>query len=237
MDGTVRRYHIISYDELEYKNEQDKKVKEFQQFFKLRDPDSPLTKLEAIGRFASNQVIKNPEILALDMLVSGEQITKELYDFIGRQVPDWLTWKAETQNIEDFGMQENDIIKGFILETMLRAYDKKITIDDGSPYGRKAKDLTNYDDEETKEKIKDRLYQVGKERLISWIFYREKKGVFIIKPHFVDELSKQKGLTLSLKTVSQKFQGWKYKNVRDEKQKQVRMIRISSKDFYDALIE
>jgi hypothetical protein len=24
--------------------------------------------------------------------------------------------------------------------------------DDGSPYGRKAKDLTNYDDEETKEK-------------------------------------------------------------------------------------
>lgn len=237
MDGTVRRYHIISYDELEYKDEQDKRVKEFQQFFKLRDPDSPLTKLEAIGRFASNKVIKNPEILALDMLESGEQITKELYDFIGRQVPDWLTWKAETQNIEDFGMQENDIIKGFILETMLRAYDKKITIDDGSPYGRKDKDLTNYDDNETKEKIKDRLYQVGKERLISWIFYRDKKGVFIIKPHFVDELSRQKGLTLSLKTVSQKFQGWKYKNVRDEEQKQVRMIRISSKDFYAALIE
>lgn len=238
MDGTVRRYHIHSYDELEYKKEDDQQVKQFDSFFKLRDPDSPLKALEAIGRFSSNYILKNPEILSLDMLEAGDVIVNELYALVGREVPEWLKWEAKTETLEDYSQSEKDRIKGFIFESMIREYNKKILVEaEERPRGGKQTDLTSKSDDDALELLKDELYQVGKNRLISWIFYREHKSHFIIKPHFVDELTRKKGIVLSFKSISQKFQGWEYTTGRDDDQKVSKLIKIPSDVFYETIID
>jgi len=235
-DGTVRRYHIHHYEEIEYKDEKNDMVKSFNQRFKPRDPESPLLRLEALGRFAAAYIIHNKKILGRDMMEAGQEIINEMYGFINRAPPEWITWEAETESLEDFGAHENEIILSFIRGETMTAYRDKILVDDGG-YGKREK-LTNKDDEEAKEKIKDRYYQVAKEGIIPWLFYKESQGSFFLRSTFKDDLSRSRGLSLSLKSIAQKFEGWKYSTSRDPKTKKTsKMIKIPKEYLYDHIIE
>lgn len=235
-DGTVRRYHIHHYEELEYKGEQEESVKSFNKRFKPRDPESPLLKLEVLGRFAAAYILHDKRILGRDMMEAGQEIINEMYGFINQEPPEWITWEATTENIEDFGAHENEVILSFIRAEAMRAYRDKILVDDGG-YGKREK-LTNKDDEEAIKAIKDRYYQVAKEGIIPWLFYKESQGSFFLRSTFKDDLARTRGLSLSLKSIAQKFEGWEYIPFRDPKNRKVsRMIKIPQGSFYDNLIE
>lgn len=234
-DGTARRYHIMRFEESEFKDETDPKVKKFNDRFKLREPDSPLKKLNIIGRFIAREIIKDPQLLARNPLEVGETILERMYATVDRELPAWLRRNAETETTEDIGEHEKDIIKGFIHKEMMKAYKDKIQVvsEDDIPI---KESLDGYDDIETMEAIKIRFFQVAKSQYLPWVMYRDRINSFVLKPTFNDELNKGTGLSFSLRSIAQKFEKWEYGPV-TENRKQKKMIKIPADVFYDCILD
>ncbi len=228
LDGTVRRYHILHFEENEMKDDDDLQ-RDFDDKWKMREQTSPLKKLFVLGQFAAHKIIKNIDLLKLHPKDLGDKLIDMIYGYAERSIILWIKSWAEDEGIIDH-RKEEDMIKGFIHKSVIDAHHKKIQIINDD---ERTETLCNTNKNHGKGVYKQRFFDVANERFISWFFNR--KGHFFIKPGFIDDLLKSTNLSMSLKSVSQKF-GWEYANIL-EGGKQQRMIRIPEEKFYNELID
>lgn len=234
VDGTVRRYYIMAFDEDELKQEDTLEVSAFNETWKLKQPTSRLKSLEALGRFAAHTLIENPELLDQAMTDLGDLLINKIYDYADRQPATWITWWAEDESVEDYNEKEKSIILSYIHERVMQAYTRKIQIIDDTGRPDKGFDNSVHDPATYKE----RFFQVANERVIPWFLHKKIKNedYFILKSSFAEDLSKYRGLGFSLRSISLKFEDWRYETIRDGNNR-AKMIKIPKKVFYDCMID
>lgn len=217
-DALLRRFIIIRFTYGE-KVDSEKEI-EFNDNVKPR-----FVKLAALGYWVAKKVVENPDLLDLDWKDLATRLIEEAYRETGLEIPEWIyLWHIiEIYSEED----QREAIRNYLIRRINEEYEKFV----GRVVVSKDDGLAQYLSRSEVD-FEERIKLVLQYRLLPWAIMKDNDVV--ITSGLVYELEKVVGDIGGLKSLAELL-GWNYTNVKLEKNKVIKAIRISIHDFIEFL--
>ena len=233
-DALVRRLYILSFSYSQRKSEFQKK--EFENRFHINTPTiSPLRDLKYFGHFAASEIVGDSSLLLDDWRVTADKIVNKFYTHLGMEVPEWLTFWAESESLEDLDDSQREDIRNFFVNEFNNARKKIISYD---TYGNREELTLDVDEASTSTDFIGINWSIVNERQLTWaIPHTSRNGTKYIC--LTQGLRKAIGEKLSfcddLKSIGELL-GWPYQSVRIGKGSNVmKVLKVNLDEFMDFL--
>lgn len=232
-DALIRRLYVLSFSYSQRKSEAQKK--NFEDRFHINTPTiSPLTNLKYFGQFAAYTICSDPGLLLDDWQATADMIMGKFYEMIGVEVPEWLTFWAESETLDDLDDSQREDIRNFFVSEFNQARKKVNTYD---AYGNKTETTLDIEEATTSEDFTDINWNIVNNRMLTWaIPYTSKNGTKYIcmTQGLRKAIGSQLDFCSDLKSIGELL-GWNYANTRVSRHKQMKVIKVNFSDFMDFL--
>lgn len=232
-DALIRRLYVLSFSYSQRKSEFQKK--EFENKFHVNTPTiSPLRDLKFLGQFAASEIVGEPSLLLDDWKVTADKIISKFYETVGLEVPEWLTFWAESESLDDFDDSQREDIRNFFVNEFNLARKKVVHYDEN---GFKTDNTLDIDFATTNGDFTHVNWTIVNNRMLTWaIPFTSRNGTKYIC--LTQGLRKAIGQRLDfcsdLKSLGELL-GWDYKNTRFGKNKQMKVIKVNFDEFMEFL--
>ena len=232
-DALIRRLYVLSFSYNQRKNEFQKK--EFENKFHINTPTiSVLRNLKFLGQFAASEIVADSSLLLDDWKPTADKIINKFYATIGSEVPEWLTFWAESESLDDLDDTQREDIRNFFVQEFNNANRNMYKVDE---YGHRT--TTTLDMPEASESMdfEDVNWSIVNNRKLTWaIPHTSRNGTKYVC--LTQGLRKAIGEKLTfcsdLKSLGELL-GWEYKNVKFKGGKQMKVIKVPFDEFMDFL--
>ena len=233
IEGLPRRFVQILYSHNEKKTDEEKEV--FMKHFKLNNPDlCEFNKLQYLANFAVTQIYDDVDLLKLDWHTLGNYLIEQAYEYVGREVPQWLLTYVNSVTDDDIDDEETEEIRMFFINEINKQSKqiKEYSYDTNAP---KVDDWC--DEVKEASDFHDRVHHVLNNQLLSYamLHYNNKKNCEEVcftnglKKIFQDQNIK----CYNIESTSQLL-GWDYGVVKLNGSTK-RCMRVSFEDFLNFL--
>lgn len=173
IEGLPRRFVQILYSYNEKKTPKQKE--EFMEYFKLNSPEEcEFNKLRYLANFAVTQIDNDIDLLRLSWKDLGNELIRQAYEYVGREVPIWLLQFVESVTEDDLDDEEIEDIRIFFLNEINKKAPqiKLFSAETGTPLNQE----TFYSEEaKTSVDFEERVWNVLNEGLVPYMITRENR--------------------------------------------------------------
>ena len=224
-DALLRRFLVLTFTYAERTSKE--KAQEFDAQIKPK-----LHKLQAIGQFVADEVLKNPDVLSKHYDEVALILLKKAYETVGLTLPEWLYLKEK---------EEIDVFE-HLKERILAFLIKRINDDTAKYFGKIEVYVESDQDEEgrwerisrTETEFSWRVETLLKNDWIPWALLKD--GMVYIFPTFADEMENIIGDIGGLKSIAE-IMGWEYGTFRINRNTVRKCARVRFEDFIAQLRE
>lgn len=230
-DALISRLYVLSFSYNQRKTNFQKK--EFETKFHIGSPKhSPLRNLRFMGQFAASCIVADPSLLLDDWKVTADRIINAFYEVLDREVPEWLTFWAESESLDDLDDTQREDIRNFFVQEFNNANRNIVKVDE---WGNRT--IPTLDIEEASESMdfEEVNWSIVNNRKLTWaIPHTSRNGTKYIC--LTQGLRKAIGEKLSfcddLKSLGELL-GWDYKNTKFKGGKQMKVIKVPFDEFME----
>ena len=232
-DALIRRLYVLSFSYSQRKS--DYQRKKFEDEFHINTPAiSKLVNLKYFGQFVASEIVGDSGLLLDDWKVTADTIVTKFYAHLGLEVPEWLTFWAESESLEDLDDSQREDIRNFFVNEFNNARKKVNTYDS---YGNRTESTLDVEEATTSQDFTDINWGIVNNRMLTWaIPYTSRNGTKYIC--LTQGLRKAIGENLTfcsdLKSLSELL-GWTYGNTRVSRHKQMKVIKVKFDEFMEFL--
>ena len=232
-DALIRRLYVLSFSYSQRKT--DYQRKKFEDEFHINTPAiSKLVNLKYFGYFVASEIVGDSGLLLDDWKVTTDNIVTKFYAHLGLEVPEWLTFWAESESLEDLDDSQREDIRNFFVNEFNNARKKVNTYD---TYGNRTETTLDVEEATTSEDFTSINWSIVNNRMLTWaIPYNSRNGTKYIC--LTQGLRKAIGENLTfcsdLKSLSELL-GWTYGNTRVSRHKQMKVIKVKFDEFMEFL--
>ena len=232
-DALIRRLYVLSFSYSQRKS--DYQRKKFEDEFHINTPAiSKLVNLKYFGQFVASEIVGDSGLLLDDWKVTADTIVTKFYAHLGLEVPEWLTFWAESESLEDLDDSQREDIRNFFVNEFNNARKKVNTYDS---YGNRTEATLDVEEATTSQDFTDINWGIVNNRMLTWaIPYTSRNGTKYIC--LTQGLRKAIGENLTfcsdLKSLSELL-GWTYGNTRVSRHKQMKVIKVKFDEFMEFL--
>ena len=232
-DALIRRLYVLSFSYSQRKS--DYQRKKFEDEFHINTPAiSKLVNLKYFGQFVASEIVGDSGLLLDDWKVTADTIITKFYAHLGLEVPEWLTFWAESESLEDLDDSQREDIRNFFVNEFNNARKKVNTYDS---YGNRTEATLDVEEATTSNDFTDVNWSIVNNRMLTWaIPYTSRNGTKYIC--LTQGLRKAIGENLTfcsdLKSLSELL-GWTYGNTRVSRHKQMKVIKVKFDEFMEFL--
>ena len=232
-DALIRRLYVLSFSYSQRKS--DYQRKKFEDEFHINTPGiSKLVNLKYFGQFVASEIVGDSGLLLDDWKVTADTIITKFYAHLGLEVPEWLTFWAESESLEDLDDSQREDIRNFFVNEFNNARKKVNTYDS---YGNRTEATLDVEEATTSNDFTDVNWSIVNNRMLTWaIPYTSRNGTKYIC--LTQGLRKAIGENLTfcsdLKSLSELL-GWTYGNTRVSRHKQMKVIKVKFDEFMEFL--
>ena len=232
-DALIRRLYVLSFSYSQRKS--DYQRKKFEDEFHINTPGiSKLVNLKYFGQFVASEIVGDSGLLLDDWKVTADTIVTKFYAHLGLEVPEWLTFWAESESLEDLDDSQREDIRNFFVNEFNNARKKVNTYDS---YGNRTESTLDVEEATTSQDFTDINWGIVNNRMLTWaIPYTSRNGTKYIC--LTQGLRKAIGENLTfcsdLKSLSELL-GWTYGNTRVSRHKQMKVIKVKFDEFMEFL--
>jgi len=233
-DALIRRLYVLSFSYSQRKS--DYQRKKFEDEFHINTPAiSKLVNLKYFGQFVASEIVGDSGLLLDDWKVTADKIITKFYAHLGLEVPEWLTFWAESESLEDLDDSQREDIRNFFVNEFNNARKKVNTYD---TYGNRTESTLDVEEATTSNDFKGINWSIVNNRMLTWaIPHTSRNGTKYIC--LTQGLRKSLGENLTfcadLKSLGELL-GWNYQSVRfGSGNKVMKVLKINFDEFMEFL--
>lgn len=177
-------------------------IGEKERFQKLQNELYP--QLGPIGRYVAEKIIESPSKITSDFEAFGESMLKEIYDYAGIEMPEWVRCHVEPTSIEDIDRDIKEDIRVYLYKSNIEAYSRNIGRTGVLRKSENGNEYPNYDDR-TNVSAKQKIETSIKSGLIPWQIFKTTAGPeqVILTAAFAKEVSRIAGEAYNLQSIAE----------------------------------
>ena len=233
-DALIRRLYVLSFSYSQRKS--DYQRKKFEDEFHINTPAiSKLVNLKYFGQFVASEIVGDSGLLLDDWKVTADNILTKFYAHLGLEVPEWLTFWAESESLEDLDDSQREDIRKFFVNEFNNARKKVNTYD---TYGNKTESTLDVEEATTSDDFKGINWSIVNNRMLTWAIPKTSKNgtkYICLTQGLRKALGENLTFCTDLKSLGELL-GWQYQAVQLGDEKRVmKVLKVNFDEFMDFL--
>lgn len=233
-DALIRRLYVLSFSYSQRKS--DYQRKKFEDEFHINTPAiSKLVNLKYFGQFVASEIVGDSGLLLDDWKVTADKIITKFYTYLGLEVPEWLTFWAESESLEDLDDSQREDIRNFFVNEFNNARKKVNTYD---TYGNRTESTLDVEEATTSNDFKSINWSIVNNRMLTWAIPKTSKNgtkYICLTQGLRKALGENLTFCTDLKSLGELL-GWQYQAVQLGDEKRVmKVLKVNFDEFMDFL--
>ena len=233
-DALIRRLYVLSFSYSQRKN--DYQRKQFEDQFHINTPSiSKLTNLKYFGQFVASEIVGDSGLLLDDWKETADNILIKFYAHLGLEVPEWLTFWAESESLEDLDDSQREDIRNFFVNEFNNARKKVNTYD---TYGNRTEATLDVEEATTSDDFTGVNWSIVNNRMLTWAIPKTSKNgtkYICLTQGLRKALGENLTFCTDLKSLGELL-GWQYQAVQLGDEKRImKVLKVKFDEFMDFL--